>query len=294
MHNRSSHYHRWLNHMHSLVLLAGMLLLLMTIGWLIAGTGGVIGSLAFGVIIILNVRLISPSLLLKLSRAQAIYYEQAPTLYQLLGQLSQQAGLSYRPRLYRLPAISLMAFTLGFKNDACIVLSDGLLHALNKRELAGVLAHEMSHIQHRDIWVMVLADIISRMTSLFSLVAYLLLIAYLPLLLIYEIKIPWLLFIFLLFAPTISSLMQLSLSRVREYNADLGAVALTNDPIGLISALKKIDQYQSGWLEMLGLPGQRLPDISLLRTHPSTGERVSRLFKVAEEQNLYGNEYHNE
>ena len=81
-------------------------------------------------------------------------------------------------------------------------------------------------------------------------------------------------------APTVSNLLQLALSRAREYDADLDAAQLTGDPAGLASALDKLERYQGRFWEDLLLPGRRIPDPSLLRSHPPTEERVRRLLAL--------------
>ena len=78
-------------------------------------------------------------------------------------------------------------------------------------------------------------------------------------------------------APTISTLAQLGISRIREYDADLNAIRLTKDPRGLANALVKIERVQNGWLEHLFMSGRKIPEPSFLRTHPPTAERVQRL-----------------
>ncbi len=104
-----------------------------------------------------------------------------------------------------------------------------------------------------------------------------LLLASLPVLLVEGTPILWLLVALLVLAPTIGSLLQLALSRTREYDADLDAAGLTGDPRGLASALAKLEYHQGGLLETLFLPGRRIPEPSLLRTHPDTKRRIARL-----------------
>jgi heat shock protein HtpX len=90
----------------------------------------------------------------------------------------------------------------------------------------------------------------------------------------------FLMVLLLLAAPTITSLLQLALSRTREYDADLGAVELTGDPQALASALNKLEQRQGSWLERIFMPGRRQPDPAILRTHPPTAERIRRLLSL--------------
>ena len=126
-----------------------------------------------------------------------------------------------------------------------------------------------------------LADMMSRTASLLSLFGQLLLFINLPLLLLGEARVSWLAILVLLFAPTIIALLQLALSRTREFDADLGAVMLTGDPQGLASALSKLEHQQRGWLGSVLLPGRRNPEPSLLRTHPATAERIARLRELS-------------
>ena len=154
------------------------------------------------------------------------------------------------------------------------------MRKLNARELRGVLAHEVAHINHNDIWVMALADVMSRITNLMAITGMFLVVAYLPLFVLTRETVPWLLLLVLILSPNLSALLQLALSRAREYNADIEAVNLTDDARGLASALAKIEYFQGGWVERILFPGRKLPDPSLLRTHPRTEERIQRLMSL--------------
>jgi heat shock protein HtpX len=92
----------------------------------------------------------------------------------------------------------------------------------------------------------------------------------------------------LVLAPALGGLLQLALSRRREFDADLDAAGLTGDPRGLASALAKLERYQGGLLETLFLPGRRVPDPSLLRTHPHTRARIARLLSLAPRADAIG------
>ena len=140
----------------------------------------------------------------------------------------------------------LNAFTVGDREEAVIALTDGMLRRLDLRELAGVLAHEVSHIRNRDLWLMSLADLAGRLTRVMTLLGLGLVIVGLPLWLGGGAQPPVLLILLLLFAPQLTVLLQLALSRAREFDADLDAAGLTGDPDGLISALAKLERYQSG------------------------------------------------
>jgi heat shock protein HtpX len=108
----------------------------------------------------------------------------------------------------------------------------------------------------------------------------LLLIINLPLLLLGRAQVSWTFILLLLFAPTVATLLQLGLSRAREYDADLEAAELTGDPAGLASGLNKLEHQGAGLWERIFMPGRRLPEPSLLRSHPPTEERVRRLLAL--------------
>lgn len=212
--------------------------------------------------------------------ARPLNQEEAPVLWRALSELTARAGLASRPSLFYVPSRMLNAFAVGSRKRSAIAVTDSLLRQLEMRELLGVLAHEVSHIRNNDLWVMGLADLFSRATSLLSLLGQFLLLLNLPLILFSQITVNWLAILLLIFAPHMSALAQLALSRTREYDADLNAVRLTGDPEGLAHALAKIERVQGGWLERIILPGRRLPEPSLLRTHPATEERISRLMSL--------------
>jgi heat shock protein HtpX len=195
--------------------------------------------------------------------------------------------LQYIPRLYYIQTSIPNAFTIGTKSKAIITITAGLLEGLEFREILGVLAHEISHIQNNDIWIMNLSDIISRLTSIFSLTGQFLLLLNLPIIMITTYQIPWLPIVILIFAPIINMLLQLALSKTREFDADLGAAILTGDPEGLATALVKMEKYQSNFLSRIFFPGYKEPYPSLLRTHPETAERVKRLMSLVRREPFY-------
>lgn len=279
----SAQHYRRQNYWQSVLLLLAMLGLLALIGWLVAGSEGLFWALAVVFLIVTSGSRVSPYFILHLYRARLILPGQAPELYDIFHELADKAGIDSMPALYYLPSQALNTFTIGLKKETCVVISDGMLRSLNTRELTAVLAHEISHIRNHDLWVMFFADVLSRLTSFLSLCGYLLILLYLPILILYEQFIPWFLLVILVLAPNLSALLQLALSRTREYSADLVAVQLTGDPLGLASALNKLDYYQHGWIERIILPEHRVAVPSLLRTHPTTQSRIRRLNDIARE-----------
>lgn len=279
----SSTRYRFRNLIHSVLLLSGMSVLLGLVGWSIAGEAGLLWAISTGLLLLFLGPPFSVSMILKLYKARVIQPEQAPDLYTLLQWIADRAGLRTLPRLFYVPGQAMNAFTLGHGNNIVIAVSDAMLRNLNVREMAGVLAHEISHIRNRDLWVMTVADIISRLTSLMAMAGYLLLMIYLPIMLFTQQQVPWLGLIILVMAPNLSALFQLALSRTREYKADLDAAEITRDPLGLASALGKIELHQGQWLERALFPNKRVAEPSLLRSHPESAERIKRLKQYAQD-----------
>lgn len=272
--------HKRMNILQSLLLLLAMAGLLSYLGWLIGGAVGVTLLLLGGLLLVLLNPRWSPNLMLRAYRAQRLDRRQAPALYSLLTTLANRAAMPTVPVPYYIPSTMISAFSVGARQSAAIALTNGMLQALNAREINGVLAHEISHIRHHDTWVMGLADIFARLTSLMSFTGQLLIVINLPLLLLDEQTISWLAIVILLLAPTVNALMQLALSRTREFHADLGAAELSGDPQGLALALAKMERLRAGFFEQILFPGRRIPEPSLLRTHPPTEERVRRLLAL--------------
>lgn len=266
------------NALQTVFLLALMASFLALVGALLMGTDGVLILLLGGALSMLLNPMFSPALVMRLHRAQPIEPGQAPALYAILDELATRANLPQAPRLYLVSEPGINAFAVGTPRHSAIALTDELLRLLDWRELTSVLAHETSHISNRDVLVLGLADLFSRLTGALSILGQILLILALPMILWSDVTISWLAIALLIFAPYLSALTQLALNRAREYNADLNAVRLTGDPEAMMKTLIKIEQYQGGFWERLLRPGRRGRDASsLLRTHPTMEERVERL-----------------
>ncbi|MYZ49328.1 peptidase M48 [Rhizobiales bacterium L72] len=273
--------HRLRNLLESALLIATMALIVGLCTWTLWGAEGLLWGMIGAALALLLTPAIAPGIILSLYGARPLSPTEVPDIHNVLEELSRRAKLPTVPGLCYVPSRSVNAFAVGNREAAIIALTDGMLRTLNFRELANVLAHEVSHIANNDLWIMGLADMMSRMMTVMSYFGFLLLTLNLPLVLTGQIVIPWLLVLLLMFGPTIMSLLQLALSRSREFDADLSAAILTGDPRGLASALAKLERQGRLW-ENLFLPQQRIPDPSLLRTHPPTEERIRRLIDLDE------------
>lgn len=280
--HRRRRFHKLRNLAQSAMLVLGMALVAGLCAWVIWGPGGIFWAIAGVVLAMVVSPSIPPAFVLQLYRARPLEPAEFPKGYAILTELARRAGLPQMPTLYYVASSVLNAFAVGSRNSAAIAVTDGLLRTLNLRQLMGVLAHEVSHVRNNDLWIMGLADTMSRLTSLLSYFGLFLLALNLPLLLAGAAVVPWLLVAVLVLAPTLMSLLQLALSRSREFDADLDAAELSGDPVGLASALEHMNRLQGRFWEEILLPGRRIPQPSLLRSHPPTAERIRRLLELAE------------
>ncbi|SNB46031.1 zinc metalloprotease HtpX [Geobacter sp. DSM 9736] len=276
--------HRLTNLFHTIILLGALLLLLALLGWSIAGVYGIIWAILVGILPLLASLRIFPALTLKMFNARPLDECEAPKLHAILREICRRARLP-APRLHYIASDAALVFSIGHGATAAISVSDGILRLLTLRELTSVLAHEVSHILHKDTWVMSFADVVSRLTHTISIFGQILILINLPLLLLGKYSLPWLPLLLMLTAPLVSALLQLALSRTREYNADMNAVELLGDGAGLASALAKMEEYQRK-IQQHGFAGHGKGDPSLLRTHPPTEERIRRLHQLTAELDL--------
>jgi heat shock protein HtpX len=276
--------HKARNTLHSALLVGGLGLLTAFSAWLIWGSMGIAVTLVvIGVIYAFAPRL-PPELIMRMYRARELDPERGGQIVHIVDALADRAELPSAPRVYIIPSMTLNAFATGTHGNAVIGITEGLLRRLTLREVTGVLAHEISHIRNNDLAVMGLADVMTRFTQSLAYLAIVLTILNLPAFLMGQADISLVGLALLYLAPTASSLIQLALSRTREFDADLEGASLTGDPEALASALEKLERYQGAFWEDMALPvpGRRIPQPSLLRSHPKTEERVQRLRSLGE------------
>jgi heat shock protein HtpX len=259
------------------VLLLGCLLAVAAgTAWLLFGAVGLLGPLAVGGVVLLARPRVRPGAVLALYRAQPLPRPVAPELNWIVDRLTERAGLPHRPALYYVPSSTPNSFTVGRGADAALATTDGLLRRLTRREIAAVLAHEVGHLRAGDTTVMILTDAIVRLTQGLGLLA----LACFPVVVLLAFRgdaRPLVICAALVVLPLVVTLLQLALSRAREFEADLVAAALTGDPEGLALALEVLEETTGRLWERILLTRSRVPDPLLLRTHPATEERTRRL-----------------
>lgn len=223
---------------------------------------------------------VPPELLLKLYRAEPLDLRHGLPFFQMTDALTHRAGLSEMPKLFVIPSLTVSAFSAGRPERAAIALTEGLLRRLSLAETGVVLAHEISHIRNGDLKAMTQADVLSRVTQLMWMGSLVLLALRLPDYLAGQSRMPWLAIVLLFVAPAVSSLVQLAVSRKREFDADLDAVRLTGNHRCVAAAIANLETYHGSFAEDVLLPSRRIPLPSVLRAHPRTGARLARLERV--------------
>jgi heat shock protein HtpX len=228
--------------------------------------------------------------------AQPVTREQAPELYDITARLAERAGLPM-PRLYCAPEQAPNAFATG-RNPAhgVVCVTEGLMRMMEPRELEGVIAHELAHIKHRDILISTIAAVLA---GAISQIAWMLMWtgggrnsrdSDNPLGLIGAI-------LMMVLAPLAAMLIQLAISRSREYAADAGGAQFAGGPEGLISALRKLELANKR-IPMNINPAERHMFIvmpltqggglaELFRTHPNTENRITKLLEGYINRNQY-------
>jgi heat shock protein HtpX len=230
----------------------------------------------------------SDTMVLKMYNAREVDEASAPQFYTMVRDLAQRAGLPM-PRVYLIDEAQPNAFATGRNPDhAAVAATTGILQLLSAREIRGVMAHELAHVRHRDILI---STISATMAGAISALANFAMIfggrdsegRSNP---VASIAVA-------LLAPLAASLIQMAISRAREFEADRGGAEISGDPHALADALARIDAYARGipmptadahpataqMMIMNPLSGGGIA--SLFSTHPATGERVARLRAMA-------------
>ena len=268
------------------LLMAALIALLAIGGWAFAGRSGLVVMAIVGLAINVGSYWFSDRIALLASGAQPVSRDEAPVLYAIVERLSAQAGMPM-PSIHLIPSPSPNAFATGRgPGHAAVAVTEGLLRVVDRRELTGVLAHEISHVRNRDVLV---ATIAAGIAGVISAIGYALQWGLIfggtgrddrrgsPL-----AALAW-----VIIAPIIALLLQLAISRAREYGADTSGARLTGDPDGLADALERIESVAQRRPDELGGPAtahlfivnplRSRSVLSWLSTHPPIEERVARL-----------------
>jgi heat shock protein HtpX len=264
-----------------IILIASLSGLLMIVGYFIARRKGVVIALIISLIMNLGSYWYSDTIVLGMYNAQPVTKSQEPILYDAVETLSAKAKIPV-PKVYIIPENSPNAFATGRNEDhAAVAVTSGILKILNKNELEGVIAHELSHIKHKDILISTMAATIASAVVLLS---------------------RWTMFFggsddssmiktiaVAIIAPVAATLIQMAISRSREYEADAGAAEVSGKPEALASALAKLsisakqrpmDANPSTAHMFIVNPLSGGTIMSLFSTHPPLEKRIERLMKM--------------
>ena len=263
----------------SIALLAGIAAIAAGAGYLLAGELGALAAVSLALISGIGGSRYADRYVLRAVGARPLSPFEAPAVHNAVRELTLRASLPM-PRMWVFPSAQPNAFTVGRDPEhASIALSSALLQRLDARGLAGVLAHEIAHIRHRDILLASFAATVTQMLRSMGRALGLFVFLAFPALLLFAPKmlVLWALFTI---APLAALLLQNALSKQREFAADAAAARLTGDPAGLANALRQIEQANRPLLaRLLGLvPRSGSP----LHSHPATADRVERLGRMGD------------
>jgi len=271
------------NMIRTTVLLAGLTGLLLLIGGLVGGRSGMFLALIFSFVMNFGAYWYSDKLVLKMYHAREVSSADAPDLYSMVQRLAQNAGLPM-PRLYIVDTPMANAFATGRDpQHAAVAVTTGITRILNRNELEGVVAHELAHIKNRDTLISTIAATIAGVITFLATMA--------QWSLIFggnddDRGNPLGILAMAILAPIAATIIQLAISRGREFGADAGGAKICGDPLSLASALAKLetaagavraDVNPSTAHMFIVNPLKGRTFASLFSTHPSTEERISRL-----------------
>jgi heat shock protein HtpX len=281
-----------MNRIKSVMLLATLTALILWVGQALGGQRGLMLGLIFAAVMNFGAYWWSDQIVLRMYGAQEVSPAQVPELWSIVRELAQRANLPM-PRLYIIPEQAPNAFATGRNpENAAVAVTVGLLDMLDRQELAGVLAHELSHVKHRDTLIMTIAGSLAGAMSMIANMA------------MFSAMFgggfsddeddganPIGGLLGVLIAPIAASLIQMAISRSREFMADEEGAHLSRQPLALARALSKLEAWKQRLPMHAGSPatahlfivnpftGEGLSN--LFSTHPSTQERIERLQAMA-------------
>ncbi|QWE22646.1 zinc metalloprotease HtpX [Polynucleobacter sp. AP-Jannik-300A-C4] len=271
------------------ILMAAITALFIVVGGMLGGEEGMLIALLIAIGMNFFSYWFSDTMVLRMTNAQQVDEHSAPQLYAMVKELAEKAGLPM-PKVFLIDEDAPNAFATGRNpENAAVAATTGILRVLSPRELRGVMAHELAHVKHRDILISTVA---ATMAGAISALANLAMfaggrnsegrqgnpIAALAVMIL---------------APLAASLIQMSISRAREYEADRGGAEMSSDPESLAQALQKIHAYAQGipfqaierhpeTAQMMIINPLTAGGLSqLFSTHPPMEERVARLISMS-------------
>ena len=278
-----------MNAVKTVFLMTLMMVLFLFVGYLLGGNTGMTIALVFSLLMNFGSYWFSDKIVLKMYRAKEVNRESAPKFNDMIESLAKQANLPM-PKVYLINDPTPNAFATGRNpNHAAVAATTGILQGLSNEELAGVMAHELAHVKHRDTLISTIAATLVGSISFIAQMA------------------GWVFMfgrgsndrggsgigglVLLILSPILAMLIQMAISRSREFAADKGGAEFTGNPLGLASALQKISRgnqlkpvYNSNpttahMFIINPLHGGGMS--KLFSTHPSTEERIKRLQAMA-------------
>lgn len=279
-----------MNRLKTTILLATLTGLFLLIGRSIGGNAGLTIAIVFSALFNIGSYWFSDKVILRMYKATEVTPASQPKLYTIVRELASSAKLPM-PKVYIIPMPTPNAFATGRNpNHSAVAVSPAIMELLTEQELRGVLAHELAHIKNRDILTSTIAATIAGALSYVAQMGY------------YAGMFGGFggnddngnsnifgSLLMLLIAPIIATILQLSISRAREYAADASGAAISHDPKGLASALRKLENFTKQH-KLIGKPAQEATAhmfiinpfkgsaiMSLFSTHPPMDERIARL-----------------
>lgn len=284
------------NTLRTVFLMALMMVLLLAVGNAIGGRSGLVIAFMFSLLMNFFAYWFSDKIVLAMYRAREVTEAEAPKLYSIVRRLTTRAGLPM-PKVYIIPSLTPNAFATGRNpRNAAVAVTEGILRILDDDELEGVLGHELAHVKNRDILTATIVATIAGTITFLARMAQ------------------WSLFFFggsrdrengtswiaelvlIIVAPIAAVLIQLAISRAREFAADEDGAKISGKPLALANALKKLERGvetvpmetrpETAHMFIVNpLRGEGI--LKLFSTHPPISERVKRLENLAREMGVY-------
>ncbi len=265
-----------MNSIKTVILMTAMMVLLILIGNLVGGQSGMIIAFIISLALNFGSYWFSDKIVLAMYRAQEVTRNEFPELFRIVEKLSAKAGLPI-PKIYIIDNPTPNAFATGRNpQNAAVAVTTGIMRILNSDELEGVIAHELSHIKNRDILVSTIAaTLVGTITFIARMAGWAAMFGGSNRderdngNIFYELAL-------IIIAPIAAMLIQLAISRSREFMADEGGALISGKPLGLASALNKLSQAN----EMIPLHNANEASAHMFIVSPLTGKSLMKLFST--------------